>query len=130
MQKEPVFYIDKETNFIVQTIENPENKELSSYCSSFTKLNPNTSEGAAEKHIPVIEVEAGHIIVKVGSIFHPMTAEHSITWVYLLTKAGGQCVYLTPDSEPVAHFKLQEGDEAVAAYAYCNLHGFWKTEIH
>ena len=32
-------------------------------------------------------------------------------------------------AEPVAQFVLADGDEALAAYAYCNLHGFWKTQI-
>ncbi|MBO6061828.1 MAG: superoxide reductase, partial [Clostridia bacterium] len=31
-------------------------------------------------------------------------------------------------AEPKAYFALVEGDEAVAAYAYCNLHGLWKAE--
>ncbi|MFA9423624.1 MAG: desulfoferrodoxin family protein, partial [Sedimentibacter sp.] len=26
-------------------------------------------------------------------------------------------------------FALAEGDEAVEAYAYCNLHGLWKEEV-
>ena len=34
---------------------------------------------------------------------------------------------LKPGDEPVAEFKLVEGDEVVAAYDYCNLHGFWKA---
>ena len=58
-----------------------------------------------------------------------MTQEHSITWIFLETKRGGQFVMLDPDSQPVGEFLLADGDKAVAAYAYCNLHGFWKTDI-
>ena len=130
MQKEPKFYINKDTNTIVEVIDNPENILFTEKCSAFTELVPNTSEGASEKHLPVIERDSQHITVKVGSIFHPMTEEHSIGWVYLQTNAGCQRVHLKPDAEPVAHFFLQEGDEPIAAYAYCNLHGFWKTEFH
>ena len=50
-----------------------------------------------------------HITVSVGSIFHPMTEEHSITWIYLLTQTGCQRVNLERTGEPVAHFFLLEG---------------------
>lgn len=99
-------------------------------CKPFELLTPNTSEGAAEKHLPVVEIDGRHVTVKVGSIFHPMTEEHSIGWVCLVTKAGCTMrICLAPDCEPVAHFTLEDGDSVKAAYAYCNLHGFWKTEI-
>jgi len=92
-------------------------------------LDSSTAEGAGEKHIPVVEKDGRRITVKVGSVFHPMTEEHSIGWIFLETRRGGQFVKLDPTDEPVGVFVLPEGDEAVAAYAYCNLHGFWKTEI-
>lgn len=92
------------------------------------EMKPNTSEGAAEKHLPVIEADGNTVTVKVGSVFHPMTEEHSITWVYLETKEGCQRKNLSHTGEPVTVFALTEGDEPVAAYAYCNLHGFWKTD--
>lgn len=67
--------------------------------------------------------------VKVGSIFHPMSEEHNIGWVCLQTKAGVTMrVPLDSACEPVAHFTLEDGDTPKAAYAWCNLHGFWKTE--
>lgn len=92
-------------------------------------LDSSTAEGAGEKHIPVVEKDGRKITVKVGSVFHPMTEEHSIGWIFLETRRGGQFIKLDPKGEPVGEFVLPEGDEAVAAYAYCNLHGFWKTEI-
>lgn len=95
----------------------------------FSIMTSNTSEGAGEKHIPVVEKSGNKITVKVGSIFHPMTQEHSITWIFLETKKGGQFARLDADEQPVAEFVLSDGEEAVAAYAYCNLHGFWKTSI-
>ncbi len=95
----------------------------------FSLMDSNTSEGAGEKHIPVVEKNGSKITVKVGSIFHPMTQEHSITWIFLETKRGGQLARLDADGQPVAEFVLADGEEAVAAYAYCNLHGFWKTNI-
>ena len=37
-------------------------------------------------------------------------------------------VDLAPEEAPEAAFALAEGDEVVAAYDYCNLHGLWKAE--
>ncbi len=97
--------------------------------AGFEILDSSTAEGAGEKHLPVVEREGEKLTVKVGSVFHPMTEEHSIGWIFLETKLGGQFVKLSPDKEPVAEFVLAKGDQAVAAYAYCNLHGFWKKDI-
>ncbi len=129
MQTEPKFYIHKDTGMILETITHPQGADLHSICPALTELTPNTAEGAAEKHLPVMEKDGRHITVSVGSIFHPMTEEHSITWIYLLTQTGCQRVNLERTGEPVAHFFLSEGDKPIAAYAYCNLHGFWKTEF-
>ena len=93
-----------------------------------TYLEPNTTEAATEKHLPVVTVEGNEVRVEVGSVAHPMTAEHSIEWIYLQTTKGGQRKVLAPNEAPVATFVLAD-EELVAAYAYCNLHGLWKTEI-
>lgn len=92
-------------------------------------LDSSMSEGAGEKHLPVVECNGSRVSVRVGSAAHPMTEEHSIQWVFLETKKGGQFAYLNAEEKPEAEFILSEGDKAVAAYAYCNLHGFWKAEI-
>ena len=92
------------------------------------ELVPNTVDAATEKHIPVIEVEKNTVTVKVGSVTHPMVDAHFIEWIYIITKQGSQKKCLAPGEEPTAVFALAEGDELVAAYAYCNLHGLWKKE--
>lgn len=91
-------------------------------------LTPNTVEASHEKHLPVVTVDGNTVKVSVGSAAHPMTAEHSIQWVYLQTAHGGQRKCLAPGDAPEVTFALQN-DKAVAAYAYCNLHGLWKTEL-
>lgn len=93
------------------------------------ELVPNTVDAAVEKHVPVVEVEGNKVTVKVGSVTHPMLEEHWIQWIYLETKEGIQTKCLKPGAEPKAIFALNEGDEVVAAYEYCNLHGLWKKEI-
>lgn len=130
MNKEPIFLANKDCSIIVEVIESLHERPSTEELESLEHMVPNTSEGAAEKHLPVVECNGTHVTVKVGSIFHPMTEEHSIAWVCLVTKAGCiQRVHLDSECEPVAHFTIKERDTAVAAYAYCNLHGFWKTEI-
>ena len=94
-----------------------------------TELVPNTVDAAQEKHVPVIEVSGNTVTVKVGAAAHPMVEEHYIQWVYLQTEKGGQRRCLTPGGKPEATFALVEGDKPLAAFAYCNLHGLWKSEV-
>ena len=91
------------------------------------ELVPGTVEASAEKHIPVVTVDGTHVTVSVGSVEHPMLEEHSIEWIAIHTKHGNQRVTLQPGQKPVAEFALVPGDEVIAAYAYCNLHGLWKA---
>ena len=93
-----------------------------------TELVPNTTDAAVEKHVPVIEVNGATVTVKVSTVAHPMVEKHYIEWIALETKQGGQLKYLHPEEAPEASFVLSAGDEVVAAYAYCNLHGLWKKE--
>ena len=130
MNKEPVFLSFKNHTVVLEALTGVPNAAVPDSCKPFEILTANTSEGAAEKHLPVVEINGKHVTVKVGSIFHPMTEEHSIGWVCLVTKAGCTMrVCLSPSCEPVAHFTVEKGDSPRAAYAYCNLHGLWKTEI-
>ncbi|MGM9658911.1 MAG: desulfoferrodoxin family protein [Eubacteriales bacterium] len=91
------------------------------------ELVPNTVEASAEKHIPVIKREGNKVTVTVGSVAHPMAAEHHIAWIALRTKTGNQRKELAVGSAPEACFSVCEGDEITDAYAYCNLHGLWKS---
>ncbi|MCI1720963.1 MAG: desulfoferrodoxin [Bacteroidales bacterium] len=90
------------------------------------ELVPNTTDAAQEKHVPVVEVSGNNVTVTVGSVEHPMTPEHYIQWICLQTKQGNQRKELKPGEKPCACFTLCEGDEVVAAFEYCNLHGLWK----
>ncbi|MBE6649495.1 MAG: desulfoferrodoxin [Ruminococcaceae bacterium] len=93
-----------------------------------TKLEAGTVEASREKHIPVAEVNGNVVKVTVGSVIHPMTAEHNISWVYLLTDKGGQRKCLETDKDPVITFALAD-EKPLAVYAYCNLHGLWMTDL-
>lgn len=90
-------------------------------------LVPNTTDGAFEKHVPVVTVDNNKVVVSVGEVLHPMLEAHHIEFVILETKKTVQRFDFTVSDEPVATFSLADGDEVVCAYEYCNLHGFWKS---
>ncbi len=99
-------------------------------CGDFMEeLVPNTVDASAEKHVPVVKVEGAKVLVNVGSAPHPMTDAHLIEWVVLQTKQGNQRKALKAGSEPKVCFAICECDEVEAVYAYCNLHGLWKTAL-
>ena len=92
------------------------------------QLVANTVDASQEKHVPVVTVDGNEITVNVGSVEHPMIPEHSIVWIYLETEKGGQRKVLNPGDAPTAKFTVID-DKPIAAYAYCNLHGLWKTVL-
>ena len=94
-----------------------------------TELVPGTSDGAFEKHVPVYHTEGNKVTVTIGAVEHPMLEAHYIQWIALETESGVQIKNLKPGEKPEAVFLLPEGEKAVAAYEYCNLHGLWKKEI-
>ena len=93
-----------------------------------TPIVAGTVEASREKHIPVATVEGDLVRVSVGSVEHPMAEEHSILWVELKTDRGVQRKNLQVGEPPVVSFALA-GEKPLEVYAYCNLHGLWKSEI-
>lgn len=92
------------------------------------ELKAGESDGALEKHIPVYTVRGNKVDVRIGSIDHPMTEEHYIQWVTIETKKGAQLRRLEPGQTPHIEFLIGDDDYLVSVYAYCNLHGLWKSE--
>lgn len=93
------------------------------------ELIPNTSDGAGEKHVPVVKVNGQEVTVEVGSVQHPSLPAHYIQWIALQTENGVQFRHLKAGDAPKAVFVLADGEKAIAAYEYCNLHGLWKAEL-
>lgn len=89
------------------------------------ELVPGATDGAHEKHVPLVTLSGNAIKVQVGEVMHPMMEEHYIQFIALETEHGLQIKYLTPQDKPEAEFVITEGDEPVAVYEYCNLHGLW-----
>ncbi len=89
------------------------------------ELVPGAVDAAKEKHVPVAVREGSLVKVAVGSVAHPMSEEHHIAFIVLETNKGFQKVDLAHDGAAEAVFALAEGEEPVAVYEYCNLHGLW-----
>ena len=92
-----------------------------------TELIPGTTDGAAEKHVPVVTLMGDTVIVEVGAVEHPMVEAHYIQWIAIETTNGCQRINLEYTDKPRAEFKLAEGENFIAAYEYCNLHGLWMS---
>lgn len=91
-------------------------------------LIPGTTDGAKEKHLPVITADKQKITVTVGETLHPSLPEHYIEWILLQTDKGIQQKMLNPGDKPEAEFEILPDEKIIAAYEYCNLHKLWKTE--
>jgi len=126
MAQEKKFYVCKLCGNIVGLIH-AGGGVLSCCGQPMQELIANTTDAAQEKHVPVIEQNGSAVIVKIGSTAHPMLAEHFIQWVYLRTEKGGQRKNLFAGDAPEAHFAITPEDKVIEAYAYCNLHGLWKS---
>jgi superoxide reductase len=82
-----------------------------------------TTDQGKEKHVPVVGKSAEGILVKVGSVPHPMEEKHYIEWIEV---RNGDNVYvrrLSPGEKPEAGFCVDDINAKVRAY--CNVHGLW-----
>jgi superoxide reductase len=77
------------------------------------KMIENTSDGAKEKHVPVIEkttIGTTQVYkVSVGSIAHPMEEKHYIEWIELQIGANRYRKFLKPGVPPMAEFIVSTG---------------------
>ncbi|PKM72201.1 MAG: desulfoferrodoxin [Firmicutes bacterium HGW-Firmicutes-16] len=121
------FYICKHCGNIIGMIES---SGVTPVCcnDTMTELVPNTTDASQEKHVPVIKVDGNKVTIDIGSAPHPMTEEHHISWVYIMTENGGQRKNLDHIGTPSVSFMLTDDDKLVSAFAYCNLHGLWKAD--
>lgn len=88
-------------------------------------LNEKIEDEGKEKHVPIIEKDGDNILVKVGSIPHPMENEHYIEWIELIADGVSYKTFLKPGDKPEAKFCLKA--ENISSRIYCNIHGLWKS---
>ena len=84
-----------------------------------------TEDVGQEKHVPLIELIDNGVIVKVGSIPHPMEEKHFIEWIEIIGDGISHRRYLKPGDKPEAVFEVKA--EQIEAREYCNIHGLWKS---
>lgn len=99
--------------------------ELSCCGQPMKLMKEGATDGAKEKHVPVIEKIADGYKVTVGSVPHPMQDDHWIEWIELIADGKSYRAFLKPGEAPVATFCLKA--DTVVAREYCNLHGLWKA---
>lgn len=100
------------------------------YCcgEEMTLLEPNTTDGNKEKHVPVVSFTSEHSLkVKIGSEPHPMSSEHNIRFVCLETDRGCIVRYLNVGDPPEVCIRFN--GKPIAIYAYCNIHGLWRADV-
>lgn len=85
----------------------------------------NTVDAAVEKHVPVLEKTDHGIKVSVGSVAHPMEADHYIEWIEVVVDGKAYREFLKPGDAPEGVFCVE--GENIVAREYCNLHGHWKS---
>ena len=91
-------------------------------------LEEKTSEQEGkEKHVPIVEINGGKVVVKIGSVPHPMEEKHYIELVQLVK--GSDIIAekrLKPGQEPVAEFCIED-TKGLTARELCTVHGLWKN---
>ncbi len=84
-----------------------------------------TADWATEKHVPALEGIDGRVRVKVGAtVAHPMTEQHFIEWIEVITADGIAIRFLKPGDAPEAIFNLTE-TEIQKSREHCNIHSLW-----
>jgi len=127
MCREPKFYVCEHCGNMVNMLHDSE-VPMTCCGEEMKEIQANTTDASQEKHVPVITVQEDEVTVRIGSVPHPMTEEHKIVWVYLQTEKGEQLNCIDTQDQPETFFKLPDDDKVIAVFAYCNLHGLWKTE--
>ncbi len=91
-----------------------------------TLQQENTTDGAKEKHVPVMEDTPDGCKVTVGSVKHPMEEKHYIEWIELIVEGKTFRKFLKPGDDPSSVFEGVKTQGATAR-EYCNIHGLWKA---
>lgn len=86
----------------------------------------NTSDGALEKHVPVVEINNDKIRVRIGEVAHPMEESHYIEWIEVISGGRSYKTFLNPGDLPEAEFCVADFNGDLIVREYCNLHGLWK----
>jgi len=100
--------------------------KLSCCGEEMSLLKPNTTDAAGEKHVPVVVDKGDFIEVNIGSVEHPMTPEHHILFIIVVTADKVYKAELKPGDKPSATFPIKLS-EVIEVREFCNLHMLWKA---
>lgn len=88
-------------------------------CCGIT-LPPLEAEEASGEHLPRVEAVEDEYYV---SLCHPMSREHSVSFIAALRYSGAEIVKLYPEGAAEARFKISGTD---SLYIFCNRHGLFR----
>lgn len=103
------------------------------------KMEPNMEETSEEKHMPVVSIDGHGMNIKIGAAEHPMSDEHHIEWVEVISGDRQTTHHLKPGDKPQTSIPFPydrcDGKNSASACgplivrAYCNIHGLWVKEV-
>lgn len=129
--KELNLYYCETCKNLVEVLNNNPTLKLQCCGKDMKKIEPNTTDAATEKHVPVINIEDNSLFIQVGEVMHPMSEEHYISCIYVVDDLGNyEKITLTPSDNPEISVEINENAKKINVYSYCNLHGLWKKEIN
>ena len=90
-------------------------------------MEEKVQEEGSEKHLPVVKKVDDRVVVKIGSVQHPMEDKHYIEWIEVIGEEESFRKFLMPGSVPEAEFSAEKLKEV---RAYCNIHGLWSRKFN
>ena len=93
------------------------------------KAHTSDNDELSDKHVPIfVDGDNNHKLIQIGSTLHPMSEEHHIRFVEVITndKNNLRVKYFSPNENPTV--MLENSDNNIKALAYCNIHGLWESK--
>lgn len=78
--------------------------------------------GSMEKHVPNVCTNSNEVEVVIN---HVMEDTHYIMCICIETNLGFYLRELKPTDKPEFKIRLSDGEKAIRAYEYCNIHKLW-----
>ncbi|MBR2386757.1 desulfoferrodoxin FeS4 iron-binding domain-containing protein [bacterium] len=92
------------------------------------QLTSDNHSGSMEAHRPIIESFEDKKTVRIGQTQHPMTEEHHIEFIEVISpdEKYVKRKYLNPEEEAILEFECT-CKNGFSAREVCNLHGLWEN---
>ena len=113
-------------NIVIKLIDS--GNPLSCCGQEMAALDPFTSDGKLEYHVPDCCIKHDVLKVKIGEKEHPTQEDHHIEWILVHTSDGFYFKSFDYEDKPETAITLCEHEKVCGVYAYCNIHGLFKTE--